>query len=287
MNTQLASPRSSRVTAESLIREVDEYFAGGAQVAPGQTVIDVGANIGAFALRIAERCQGDVRLLCFEPAPATYHALENNFTINEWLKKTVHTLFPLGLSSPANSGQSLTFYHFSRFETNSTFDVASKRREFELFFEDRSRRLTARLGPFSVLGRILERGVASSVWRGFIWWLLRRVMGLEEMKARVTTLGQILTSHQIALVDLLKIDVEGAELDVLLGLDAETWPRVQQVVMETHNRDGRQATIERLLAEHGLTKIDVHLQRAVDNGLDSVIITARRPACILPATAEC
>ena len=79
-------------------------------------------------------------------------------------------------------------------------------------------------------------------------------------------------------VDLLKIDVEGAELDVLLGLDAETWPRVRQVVIETHNRAGRQTQIERLLAENGFHQIAVAQQRTIDNGLNSVILTARREA---------
>ena len=109
-----------------------------------------------------------------------------------------------------------------------------------------------------------------------IWWLLRLVMGFEEVQAKVETLAEVLKRERVERIDLLKIDVEGAELDVLLGLDAETWPRVQQVVMETHNRHGRQTQIEALLKEHGLTQIEVTLQRTIDNGLESVIVTARR-----------
>jgi MinD superfamily P-loop ATPase len=101
-------------------------------------------------------------------------------------------------------------------------------------------------------------------------------MGLQEIKAQVATLGQMLRINQVARVDLLKIDVEGAELDVLLGLDPETWPRVHQVVMETHNRQGLCHRIARLLAAHGLNRIAIAQQRAIDNGLDSVILTARR-----------
>ncbi len=276
MSSPLTSPQGSRVTAESLVREVDEYFASGAEVLPGQTVVDVGANIGAFALKVAELCKGDVRILCFEPAPATFSALQTNFGQVERLKQTRHQLFPLGLSSPEYAGKTLNFYSFSRFETNSTFDVAGKRREFEIFFEDRAHRLTVQLGPVASVGRALERFLTSAVWRTSIWWVMRQVMGLEVVQAQVATLGEMLRREDVQRVDLLKIDVEGAELDVLLGLDAETWPRVQQVVMETHNRDGRQDKIARLLTDHGLSHIDLLQQKAVDNGLESVIITARR-----------
>lgn len=34
---------------------------------------------------------------------------------------------------------------------------------------------------------------------------------------------------------LLQVDVEGEELEVLRGIDAETWARVQQVAMEVHD----------------------------------------------------
>ncbi len=275
---KLIAPRTSRIAEESLLREVDEYFSCGAKVAPGQTVLDVGANIGAFALRVAELCQGDVRLLCIEPVPATYDALKSNFQRNEWLKTTRHTLLPLGLSSPENAGRSLACYNFARYCTNSTFDVEGKRREFEIFFEDRCRRLTALLGPLAGLGRILQRAVESSVFRSIVWWALSNLMGVDVVKVEMATLGHLLKQHQIACVDLLKIDVEGAELDVLLGLDAETWPRVRQVVIETHNRAGRQTQIERLLAENGFHQIAVAQQRTIDNGLNSVILTARREA---------
>lgn len=275
MTQSLVSSPDRRMN-RSLSREVEEYFACGAQVAPGQTVLDVGAHIGSFAQKVAELCHGNVRLLCFEPAPETYQALESNFLSNQWLRHTEHRLFPLGLSSAANAGRTLRFYYFSRFATNSTFDLRNKRREFEIFFEDRCRRLIARRGLFGMVGRLLQRAFGSTAWRSLLWWCLRHAMGLREVRAPVATLGQMLKRNHIARVDLLKIDVEGAELDVLLGLDADTWPRVQQVVMETHNRQGMRAKIEHLLTHHGLNQIAVTKQRALDNGLDSVIMMARR-----------
>jgi hypothetical protein len=126
-----------------LVREVEEYFAVGAQVTPGAIVLDVGSNIGAFSLRVSERCAGDVRLLCFEPSPATVGALRSNFASHPTLRHTRHSIHHVGLTSKENAQRELAFYDFRRFPTNSTFDLGGKRREFEIFFEDRGRRIGA------------------------------------------------------------------------------------------------------------------------------------------------
>lgn len=277
MNTPLVSVHGCRVSADDLVREVEEYFASGVRVAPGDTVVDVGANIGAFALSAARRCEGDLRIFCFEPSPKTYGALEQNFQQSTWLKRTRHRLFRLGLGSPEHSGRKLSFYSFTRFGTNSTFDLEGKRREFEIFFEDRARRLTRRLGPLRLLGRALERAAETRAWRFLLWGLMRRVMGLEEVHAEISTLGEVLREADVPRIDLLKIDVEGLELDVLLGIDAATWPKIRQVVMETTTRGGKHEEIVQLLREYGLSGIEIQEQKAIDNGLDSVIVMARRP----------
>ncbi len=36
-------------------------------------------------------------------------------------------------------------------------------------------------------------------------------------------------------MDLLKVDVEGAELDVLRGVDPQDWARIRQVVVEVRS----------------------------------------------------
>ena len=47
-------------------------------VAPGDTVLDVGANVGAFALHVAKACDGNLRILALEPSPDTFAALAAN-----------------------------------------------------------------------------------------------------------------------------------------------------------------------------------------------------------------
>ena len=52
-------------------------------------------------------------------------------------------------------------------------------------------------------------------------------------------------------IALLKIDVEGAELDVLCSLGARWWPRVAQVAVEVHCVGARVDECVRVLRERG------------------------------------
>jgi FkbM family methyltransferase len=283
MSAPLVSPRRSKVTAEQLSEEVAEYFALGVRLAPGDTVLDVGANIGAFALRAAQACDGNLRILAFEPSPDTFEALEANFEANAVLRRTVHRLFRLGLSSSEGAGESVTFYDFSRYPTNSTFQLAEKRREYEMFFEDLGRRTGARIRTAlageagHLLGETVAHAVAALSAGRAGWWVARRVMGIREHVVRLDTLPHVLERERIDRIDLLKIDVEGPELEILRGLDAATWGEVRQIVLETHDRDGRLAQIEALLREHGLGAIRRAAQQTGDNGRQAVLVYARRP----------
>ena len=58
-------------------------------------------------------------------------------------------------------------------------------------------------------------------------------------------------------VDLLKIDAEGAELRVLRGVSAGDWPKIDQVVVEVHDLDGRLAEVRSLLQAAGFRRLVV------------------------------
>jgi FkbM family methyltransferase len=291
----LVSPPRSKVSAAELSKEVAEYLSLGVRIEPGDTVLDVGANIGAFALRAAQTCEGNLRILAFEPSPDTFAALATNFERNDMLKRTTHRLFHLGLSSHDHAGEMLSFYDFARFPTNSTFHLSEKRREFELFFEDRGRRAGARVEAFvpgalgRVLGRLARRAITALSKGSLGWWLARKIMGLRQHSVRVDTLARVLAREgagdgagaPVDRIDLLKIDVEGTEFEILHGLDERTWNKVQQVVLETHDRDGRLAQIEALFRAHALGDIRRVSQKIGGNGREAILVYARRQPRVL------
>jgi hypothetical protein len=64
-------------------------------------------------------------------------------------------------------------------------------------------------------------------------------------------LSDLIAAHGLERVDLLKIDVEGAEFDAVAGIDAEHWPRIRQVTVEVHEGTAAGEKMEGLLAAAG------------------------------------
>jgi FkbM family methyltransferase len=61
----------------------DECYAKhGLEIRPGATVIDVGGNIGMFALYAAEKAGAEGRVFALEPIPRTFAALRENVIRN-------------------------------------------------------------------------------------------------------------------------------------------------------------------------------------------------------------
>lgn len=75
-----------------LYREVFEeqsYIQHGISLGKGDTVLDIGANIGLFALWASERVGAPGRVVAIEPLPPCYEALQHNITSHEeWCRLT-------------------------------------------------------------------------------------------------------------------------------------------------------------------------------------------------------
>ncbi|GGK22226.1 methyltransferase [Salinarimonas ramus] len=73
---------------EKRILFTPQYFDGlereilARHIGPGFTFIDIGANIGAYALFVAARAGNDARILCVEPQPDVFDRLVYNVRLN-------------------------------------------------------------------------------------------------------------------------------------------------------------------------------------------------------------
>ena len=72
----------------------------------------------------------------------------------------------------------------------------------------------------------------------------------QQVRCRLVTVSEIMREHRVTCIHLLKIDVERAELDVLKGIAASDWQRIEQVSAEVHDWRGRKAEVEQLLHAH-------------------------------------
>lgn len=83
-----------------MYQEVQNYLKSGVKIKPGDTVFDIGANIGLFTLLLADKFDGQINIYSFEPIPDVYEVLKNNV---ERLNSQNIKLFPCRLSEkPGN-----------------------------------------------------------------------------------------------------------------------------------------------------------------------------------------
>ena len=78
-----------------------------------------------------------------------------------------------------------------------------------------------------------------------------------ETPCAVETVSRVLREQGNERVDFLKIDVEGAELDVLRGIERDDRPKIQRLAAEVHDLDGRVETIRGMLERPGFEHIEV------------------------------
>ena len=185
------------------------YLRHGITVRDGDCIVDAGANIGLFTVFMS-RLARDVRIVSFEPNPAAFACLKANAEASG----AQVTCLPVGLSRE-NKTAELTFFEGLSLLSGFYADAATERevvRNFVLNQQPESagdERVTAEIGEL-----IDERLRAKS------------------FTAQLRTLSEIMAEQGLERIDLLKINVEKSELDVLQGVTAGDWPKIQQLVIE-------------------------------------------------------
>mmetsp|Transcript_20824 Transcript_20824/g.32630 ORF Transcript_20824/g.32630 Transcript_20824/m.32630 type:complete len:411 (+) Transcript_20824:447-1679(+) len=266
----------------------------------GDTVVDVGANIGLFLLYVEQEVgrtgpgslgfapalkkrkvdthgqvpeaeqspnspqpASGVRVFAFEPLPPTFRVLKANV-----LKHRLHTrnlgpitLCRLGIGRMWSPSMQFTFY--PNMCGNSTCRPEEKDKQRDaLRAEDCT--LQDRAGQVEHCGQLNRE----SFFFG----------DSQTYACPMATLSWAITALDIgSKIDLLKIDVEGCELDVLLGIQDRHWECIRQVIVEVHDRADRLDRIISMLQSRGF---DVALLRSEAlKSLGNCNIYARRKQC--------
>lgn len=222
----------SRTEAEHFYQDIFEkriYLRHGIELRDGACIFDVGANIGSFLLFAHQSCRG-AQIHSFEPAPPLFEKLRLNAALNGIEAR----LFNIGLSDREGLAR-FTFYPHS--SGMSSFH-ADKEQEKE------------------ILRRMMEKEHEAGVegvgeLMGFAEDLLEERFRSEPFECRLRPLSDVIAETGVEWIDLLKIDVQKAELEVLEGIREEHWSRIGQIVMEVHDLDGRLEKIVRQLEERG------------------------------------
>lgn len=229
--------------------EVAGYLSNGLELKPGDIVFDVGANIGLFSLAAYEHCKRDLSIYAFEPVAAICDVLRANIARNT-LEGQVLVL-PFGLSQDAET-LSLTYYPGAPVLSTAYPDEEADLQLVGDIVLNSLMYLDDAPAPLRLL-RWIPRVLRVPLVR----YALRKALRTKTVSCEMCSLSQFVADRKIERIDLLKIDVEKAELDVLLGIADEDWSKVRQVVVELHDLEDRLKTITALLTQKGLGKITV------------------------------
>ena len=210
----LTSPQTHAIYRE--IYTDDVYRRHGVVLEDGATVFDVGANIGLFTLFVHQHCK-DPRVFAFEPIPTTFDVLSTNVELFDLGVER----FNIGISDREETVP-FTFYpemaglsgRFSEGDREATSSII--------------RNWVERVSAERDVSRVENREIDSVV---------EEYLKAETFDCRVRPLSSVIAEHGIEAIDLLKVDVEGAELQVLAGIAAEDWPKIRQVVLEIHSKE--------------------------------------------------
>jgi FkbM family methyltransferase len=174
---------------------------------PGETVIDVGVNIGYMATIMAKRVEKRGQVWCFEPNPEVYEELSEN--IKSW-QTTLgwNHIFAKKLALSNHSGEAV------------------------LSVPMRNREEASIISPKDVISTQTNDDNFKTY-----------TVSLEKLDNVLKNRNQ---------VGLIKIDVEGHELEVLQGaIRLITAQQIRDIIFEDHN--GYPSSVSQFLEEHGYT----------------------------------
>ncbi|KAK2616730.1 hypothetical protein QQS21_000342 [Conoideocrella luteorostrata] len=200
-------------------------------------MIDAGGNIGMFSLYMKKQYPS-AKIMAFEPAPDTFKTFQQNMKLHNISDVEVHQC---GLGRD-NSEETLTFY--PHMPGNST-----------LYVDDKDEQMKSVDSEHEVV-KLLKTS--------------------EQVRVDIKRLSVFLNRiPDLKRIDLLKIDVEGAELDVLHGLDEEHWHLVENVALEICDNNGDLVKVETLLLSKGF-QVSKSLAEWAPKELPMYMVVAKR-----------
>src|SRR4051812_1873566 len=204
------------------------YLRHGISIRDGDCIVDAGSNIGLFTV-FANRMARNLRMLSFEPNPAAFACLKAN--AEAW--GSAVKCLPFGLSRDNKSAE-LTFFQGLSLLSGFYADAKTEREVVKNYvLNQQEPDANDREHAVADIGALIDDRLQSRI-----------------VTAQLRTLSSVMLEEGIQQIDLLKINVEKSELDVLMGIASNDWPKIRQLVIEV-DQQGNLSPITSLLEQQG------------------------------------
>lgn len=249
------------------------------KVPENAVIVDVGAHFGLFTLESHARSNYTSTHYCFEPIAQIRERL-NPVVAGLDPTGTKIKVFPFGLGEKEETLQ-FTYVaqspHLSGYK-NTDGDVEtllSTDHFINMCYNPECPAYNKTVMPawFWYLPRMVGEPLLRMVYDR----TMASRPGAEEVECKVRVLSEVFAEEGIEHIDILKIDVEGAELDVVKGISASDWAKVQCLAIEVHDNIGNLAPIRAIIEANGLTDV-VQVQDLSAKDIMLYQLVARRPS---------
>ena len=208
------------------IFEDHTYLKHNIQIKPGDTIFDVGANIGLFSLFVSLYFP-ETKVYSFEPLPEVFKSLSANAN----LYQTNITPLNIGLSNK-ESEVVFDYYPNNTVMSGRYGDMGEEHENVRQY----------------LINQLKQNG--EEVLEDRIEELIKERVHSQKVTCKLRKLSDVIKDHSIDQIDLLKIDVEKSEWDVLEGIEEEHWNKIRQIVIEVHDQDGMKDKITAFLRKY-------------------------------------
>lgn len=192
-------------------------------------IFDVGGNIGLYSLYLNEKYD-DLKIHVFEPIPELYQFIRHNVLTNKKSSNKIH-INNFGFSNKKETVKINYFPHASGLSTvQPDLDVKM----------NHIRSVTIKGGP-----------IIRALLNPLVSFLAKTHFVAKPTKVNLIRISDYIRAHNIANIDILKVDVEGYELPVLQGIKDEDFAKIRAFQIEIENyRKDNQAKIIAILQKH-------------------------------------
>lgn len=236
----VCTTNSSPTETELMYNEIFEarqYMRSGIAVSHGDTIVDIGANIGMFTMYLLRNFE-NLSIHAVEPVSETFEVLSRN--MQRFGGRPVH-LHNTALGRSEDSTVEIVVY--SHMTGNAT-------RYPELKHSQRE-----------ILAQAFTKEELAYVYQHHI------------AEVACTTISSLITSNGIKHINLLKVDTEGSEIEILNGIRQHHWKTIDQLVIEVHDEVNSLPKVKSLLDSVGMK---TYVDEQSRDPFGTVVVTATR-----------